>query len=82
MRNDPALKKIPVFVICKMSINQSLLAKMIESGCTEVRTAPLSQGQLHGLHCKYLAISRRRMPRVSVHIEVIVEGDPPSAGSF
>lgn len=82
MRDDTALKKIPVFVICKMSINQSLLAKMIESGCTEVLTAPLSQGQLHGLLCKYLAISRRRIPRVSVHTEVIVEGDPPSAGTI
>lgn len=82
IRNEVGKQQMPVFVICKMSITQSMLSKMIESGCTEVLTAPLDPGQIHALLCKYLSISRRRFPRVPVQTEVVVEGDPSSTGAI
>lgn len=69
-----ACPALPVVVISKGALSQSLLPRVAASGCDEVLSAPLSRGQLYHVLAKLLDLPRRRNYRVKIKARVSARG--------
>jgi len=74
IKNELGLPQLPVVVISESSLSQTLLPRIVASGCDEVLSAPLSRGQLYYVLAEYLDLPRRHNYRVRVKARVTARG--------
>jgi CheY-like chemotaxis protein len=74
LKQDLGMPELPVVIICEGSISKVLLPKIVNSGCDEVLSAPLSRGQLYDVLAEHLGLPRRSHLRANVLAHVTARG--------